>query len=217
MFEDHPETDSSFLRVVNVRYEQESERLQATSLNVDVLFACYLREMSRFGYFQFGPISIDVNLIEEIVERTTPRRSPGSTEAIAIGDDVMRFSQKVMEEMRRSGRQHIDEMHYLLAFMKLNEGLPARVFGELGVNATQVENFIAGGPPMPAAMERLYTPEEVAEYLNVHVQTVRTWIRSGRLKARRLAGQRSLRISKSDVQSILEPLDAADLDNADSN
>jgi excisionase family DNA binding protein len=216
MFEDLPDSDSSFLRALNVHYEEESERLHASSLNVDVLFACYLREMSRFGYFQFGPISIDVNLIDEIVERTTPRRPEGSTAPIAIGDDVVGFSQLVMEEVRRSGRRRIDEMHYLLAFMKLQQGLPARVFGELGITAAQVEEFISSGPRQSGSMERLYSPEEVGQYLNVHVQTVRTWIRSGRLRARRLAGQRSLRITESDLQTVLEPLSAADLEAPES-
>ena len=50
-------------------------------------------------------------------------------------------------------------------------------------------------------------PQEAAAYLNVHVQTVRAWIRSGRLRARRLAGQRALRITASDLRSVLEPLE----------
>jgi len=33
--------------------------------------------------------------------------------------------------VRRSGRSRIDELHFLLAFMRCNEGLPKRVFGEL--------------------------------------------------------------------------------------
>ena len=56
-------------------------------------------------------------------------------------------------------------------------------------------------------LEKLYSPEEVASYLGVHVQTVRSWIRSGRLPARRLAGQRALRIREVDIEHVLEPLD----------
>jgi excisionase family DNA binding protein len=206
------ESESSFIREVNLLYEQESARLNATSLNVDVLFASFLRYMSRFGFFQYGPLTIDVSLVEAIVEHTTAKRRPGDDGAISIGDDVLRFSHLVMEEVRRSGRRRIDELHYLLAFMRIGEGLPARVFGELGVTAEEVEEYTRTGASSPATMERLYSPEQAAEYLNVHVQTVRAWIRSGRLKARRLAGQRSLRIRQSDLQSVLEPLDMQDLD-----
>jgi excisionase family DNA binding protein len=212
MLEELQVSDESFLKAVNVLYENESVRLNASSLNIDVLFASYLRHMSRFGFFQFGPISIDVNLVEDIVERTVARRPPGDTSPIAIGDDVVRFSQKLMEEVRRGGRRRIDELHYLLAFMKIGEGVPERVFGELGVSAAQVEAYARARSDPPASRERLYSPEEVAEYLNVHVQTVRTWIRSGRLRARRLAGQRSLRISESDLQTVLEPLDSTDVE-----
>jgi excisionase family DNA binding protein len=102
----------------------------------------------------------------------------------------------------------MDELHYLLAFMRCGEGLPARVFGELGVTPEQIERYLretGGGTPAPAA-ERLMTPEEVADYLKVHVQTVRAWIRSGRLPARRVAGLRALRVRAADVENLLEPL-----------
>jgi excisionase family DNA binding protein len=70
----------------------------------------------------------------------------------------------------------------------------------------------SGGEMASRTAERLYSPEEAAEYLGVHVQTVRGWIRSGRLKASRLAGQRALRIRASDLGSILEPVAPGELD-----
>jgi excisionase family DNA binding protein len=85
--------------------------------------------------------------------------------------------------------------------------LPARVFGELGVTPEQVELYARDRGAQPVQLEKLYSPEEAAEYLNVHVQTVRGWIKSGRLKARRLAGQRALRITASDLMSVLEPVE----------
>ena len=84
--------------------------------------------------------------------------------------------------------------------------------GELGVAPEQVEEYAraarASGMDLPPP--RLYSPEEAAEYLGIHVQTVRAWIRSGRLKASRLAGQRALRIKSSDLMTVLEPVDAGD-------
>jgi excisionase family DNA binding protein len=114
------------------------------------------------------------------------------------------------EEVRRGNVRRIDELHFLLAFMRTKEGLPGRVFGELGVTPEQVEEFARSGGN--EGMEKLYSPEEAAAYLNVHVQTVRTWIRSGRLRARRLAGQRALRITASDLQSLLEPIEGEDIE-----
>src|SRR5690348_9006918 len=96
--------------------------------SLDVVFLCYLRRLARFGYFTLGPITIDVHAIEEIVERTAVAAEPER-----IPDDYMRFTSVLMAEVRRSGRKRIDELHYLFAFMRCGEGLPARVFGELGV------------------------------------------------------------------------------------
>jgi excisionase family DNA binding protein len=80
------------------------------------------------------------------------------------------------------------------------------------VTPEQVEDYARlGREPGTAVPEKLYSPEEAAEYLGVHVQTVRTWIRSGRLRASRLAGQRALRIRARDLESVLEPVDPNDL------
>jgi excisionase family DNA binding protein len=117
-----------------------------------------------------------------------------------------------MAEVGTSGRRRIDELHYLLAFMRTDEGLPKRVFGELGVTPQQVEEYAANRGLREPPLERLFSPEEAADYLNVHVQTVRAWIRSGRLKARRLAGQRALRVTASELLSVLEPVEAGDVD-----
>ena len=46
----------------------------------------------------------------------------------------------------------------------------------------------------------LYTIERVAELLNLHVKTVRGYIRSGRLKAKRIG--KSYRITREDLQEF---------------
>lgn len=199
------EADAQFLAEMGAGCDAEARRLGASVISVDLQFLVFLRRFSRFGYFQYGPIGIDVRVIEEIVERTAT--GGDSERLVALGDDLVEFSRTLAGEVQRSGRKRIDELHYLLAFMRWGRGLPGRVFGELGVTPDQVERFatdrsMPGGEP-----ERLYSPEEAADYLGVHVQTVRTWIRSGRLKASRLAGQRALRIRASDLSSVLEPIE----------
>jgi excisionase family DNA binding protein len=92
--------------------------------------------------------------------------------------------------------------------------LPARIFSELGVTPEQVEAYVESAARTPGLSvdERLYSPEEVAEYLGVHVKTVRSWIRSGKLPASRLAGQRALRVRASDLARVLEPVQAGEDD-----
>ena len=186
----------------------EVDDLGAASANLDIYFLAFLRRMARFSYFTFGPIHIDVGVIEDIVRRTTPKAPPGTSGSHGWAEefDFVDYSQRLMAEVQRSGRRRIDELHYLLTFMRIDRGLPKRVFGELGVSPEAVEEFAKQGIFAPQQLEKLYSPEEAAEYLNIHVQTVRAWIRSGRLRARRLAGQRALRITASDLQSVLEPI-----------
>src|SRR3954447_8194890 len=187
---------------------QEVDDLGAASATLDIYFLAYLRRMSRFGYFTFGPIHIDVGVIEDILRRTTPKAPPGTRPSHGWAEefDFVDYSRRLMAEVQRSGRRRIDELHYLLTFMRIDRGLPKRVFGELGVSPEEVEEFAERGSFAAQPLEKLYSPEEAAEYLNIHVQTVRSWIRSGRLRARRLAGQRALRITASDLQSVLEPI-----------
>lgn len=203
------EENDQFLAAMGAACDAEAKRLGATVITVDIQFLVFLRRFSRFGYFQYGPLGIDTRVIEEIVERNTPRGDPETL--TVLGDDIVEFSRVLIGEVQRTGRKRIDELHYLLAFMRWGKGLPARVFGELGVTPEQVERYTSERGRRDADPEKLYSPEEAAEYLGVHVQTVRTWIRSGRLRASRLAGQRALRIRASDLTSVLEPVEPGEV------
>lgn len=197
------------LRRLGFEYGADRGGLPAS---LDLSFVCYLLSLARFGFFSFGPVTIDVRLVEDVFNGSL--QPPSGEETPPATDDYVRFSERLMAEVKRSGRETIDELHYLLAFMRMGEGLPARVFGELGVTPEDVEayaaNLSSGQALQPKPPERLYSTEEAAEYYGVHVQTVRAWIRSGRLPASRLAGQKSLRIRESDLAAVLEPSDGKD-------
>ncbi|MEO9256557.1 MAG: helix-turn-helix domain-containing protein [Tepidiformaceae bacterium] len=199
--------DEAFLMGLLREISADADRL-GIQASVDYWFYAFLRRFSRFGYFTFGPVTIDVRLIGEIAERTAERRTSGPN---VMGDDFVRFSRILVDETARSGTSRVDELHMLLAFMRYGEGLPGRVFGELGVTPDQVEQYVRLVGQAQTREEKLYSPEEAAEYLGVHVQTVRAWIRSGRLRASRLAGQRALRIAASDLLSLLEPVDPGEV------
>ena len=51
-------------------------------------------------------------------------------------------------------------------------------------------------------METLYTVKDVAKYLRVHDQTVKKWIREGKLVAKRIEGQ--YRVKRSDLEAFIE-------------
>ena len=188
------------------------------AITVDALFLSFLFHFAQFGVFSFGPVTIDVRLVERRFEQTYPRQEPPFNEVRLLDEGGHRFYRTLGKELAQSGSRRPDELHFLLAFMRTEEGLPARVFGELGIAPEAVRAYArdraadaASVSVAPAAAgagpERLYSPEEAAEYLGVHVQTVRVWIRQGKLPARRILGQRALRIRESDLTQALEPLD----------
>src|SRR5688572_15584920 len=118
MLETHePAVDDDLLAALNESASAECRRLNAAYSTLDIHFSTFLRKTSQFGFFSYGPIHIDVRLIEDIVERTAPRRDPSATPP-PYADDFVRFSKVLMHEVRRSGRQRIDELHYLLAFIR---------------------------------------------------------------------------------------------------
>lgn len=184
-------------------------------LSVDFLFVCFLSEAARLGRFTYGPISIDARLVEDRFAREAPRLKQGEPWMWARQTDSWhRFYATLAREVAASGRRRVDDLHWLMAFMRTGEGLPGKVFGELGIRPEDVDRIIRGeaqATELPEkseepGLERLYSPEEIAEYLGVHVQTVRAWVRSGRLPARRILGQRALRIRKSDLDAVLMPV-----------
>ncbi len=192
-------------RITQVRRDYPGMR-QPTA---DGFFVAFLREYSRFGVFSLGPVTISTAVVEERFEQT---HRGGNADRIGYAPSALRFFELLKGEGARTGRKGVDELQWLLAFMRLGEGLPADVFGELGVTPEQVEAFSRNPGAASQPLPELLSPEEAAEYLRVHVQTVRAWIRSGKLKASRLVGQRSLRIHRSDLGSVLEPVDPSDFD-----
>ncbi len=207
---DASESEMHFLADVQRGLTSLAREYGSPEATLDLLFLAYLLRTSRFGYFTHGPVTIDVRVIEDLVSRTSAREAGRATAPVGYSDDCVRFFRALSDEVERSGRRRVDELHFLIAFMRVNEGIPGRVFAELGVRPEEVLNYV---PERAAQDRRLYSPEEAADYLGVHVKTVRNWIRSGRLPASRLAGQRALRIRAGDLERVLEPVDVAHLDS----
>jgi excisionase family DNA binding protein len=194
-----------------------AEELGYAPLTPDMDFVAFLRTLSRFGFFTFGPVTIDVRVVEDLLYRTAVRGTGGTTHP-PVSEEYVDFSNQLWELVRSGGRKRIDELHYLLAFMKWGRGLPGRVFGELGIRVEDVERYareLSSGKSAEPAAERLYSTEEAAAYYGVHIQTVRGWIRSGKLPAVRLAGLKSIRIKESDLRAVLEPIAPGEMGDAD--
>lgn len=206
---------SLFLR----QSEREHQRLRdrglspVTNSSLSSNFVSFLQVASRFDVFAFGPISIYVPAVREVLDRHQEAWSRAGKGGDPDGS-YREFTVLAEAERRRSGAPELSELHMLLAFMKVGAGLPAKVFGELGVSPEAVEEFARFGAPARNELERLYSAEEAARYLDVHAETVREWIRTGRLRASRVAGsRRALRIKASDLAAVLEPVETTSPDD----
>ena len=61
----------------------------------------------------------------------------------------------------------------------------------------------------PDSEAALLSPEDGARLLGLHIQTVRGYIRNGRLPAFRIAGERAIRIRRDDLIALLQAMPAA--------
>lgn len=51
--------------------------------------------------------------------------------------------------------------------------------------------------------EKLYTLQEVADYLKVTRQTIYNYVTAGKLKATKLAGRKEYRVTEKDLQDFM--------------
>lgn len=63
-----------------------------------------------------------------------------------------------------------------------------------------------GNISMSTSGRRLLSQAESAEYLGVSTRTIRSYIAHGTLKANRIRGSRLIRINRSDLESLVQPI-----------
>jgi len=121
---------------------------------------------------------------------------------------------------RVDGCAEIALEHLLVAFASEDTGLMCELKRRFGIRSESWRAAAAslprplwtapaasgGAKPDPATGRDYFTPEEAAEALGIHVQTLRAYVRSGKMPALRLAGERSIRIRRADLDKVLEPL-----------
>jgi len=117
-------------------------------------------------------------------------------------------------------------VHMLVAFAAEDEGMMGELKRTYGFTSAQWRAALVdwqpptrspAGPGSNGAAKdgrrqelqdkMLLSPDEAAELLGVHTQTVRGYIRDGKLRAHRVAGERAIRIRRKDLLALLEPYD----------
>ncbi|MFZ5876826.1 MAG: helix-turn-helix domain-containing protein [Nitrospirota bacterium] len=192
-----------------------------TDVNADHLVLGVLRAADRSGATVLDALGIG----EPDVARggAPPRRGSRSRWGAALQPII----QAAAEEARQLGGRLTRSGHVLLGVVVSGQGtLPGLLAGRgitLDALRAQVRAAIASSPMAPATpaetprsmtgvlSRELFTVDQAAEFLGVHHQTLRGYIKSGKLPAYRLAGEKVLRIKRDDLMTLLEPVAVGDV------
>jgi excisionase family DNA binding protein len=195
---------------------QAKNRGQA-EIGPDELLLGSLQAISQFGIAQLGPWTFDLEDLG-VDWREYPDKASAkvaySHAVVRLMDLAYKIARSEGPELRSSS---IRADHLLAAFAGEETGLMGELKQQFGITSSTWRAAIAQlavAPHIPApatpqenqAPRDFLTPEEAAEALGIHVQTLRGYVRSGKLPALRLAGERAIRIRRADLEAVLEPL-----------
>jgi excisionase family DNA binding protein len=179
-----------------------------------ILLGC-LRAISRFGIATLGLWSLDL----EPLGVDWVRQPDGPRPKVTYSQAAVDLFDRAAQIAKSTGDVGVSVNHLLAAFATEEGGLMGELKRAHGITSALWRAAVArlgavetnGAAPDRAGSEKkrareYLTPEEAAEVLGIHVQTMRAYIRSGRLPAFRLAGERAIRLFRADLEKVLEPL-----------
>jgi excisionase family DNA binding protein len=196
-----------------------AKRRGLSELGPDELLLGCLQAVSQFGIAQVGPWTFDLEEFGVDWLAQPDRAGPKvaySQRAVDLFDLAARIA-------RADGPGTIRVDHLLAAFAAECDGLMGGWKRDRGITGAAWRAAVAqlwaplpgrgsadgadeGGGTAASAIRDYLTPEEAAEALSIHVQTLRAYVRAGKLPAVRLAGERAIRIRRGDLETVLEPL-----------
>ncbi len=193
----------------------------------DDLLIALLAEISRFGIAQVGPWSIDVDGLDgQATVDPVEAASDGGAAGPRYASSTVALFERATGIARRDGSGTTRLVHLLVAFSD-EEGLMAELREAHGFTSTEWRAALAAMDPAldpahprqsataGARVPELLSVDDAADFLDVHAQTVRNYIRSGKLPAYRLAGERFIRVLRRDLLALLERVPVDDAQPAD--
>jgi excisionase family DNA binding protein len=199
--------------------EQAKKKLAAEVTADDLLLGCF-RTVSQFGIVELGPWRFDLEALGMDWLSCGERKK----QKVAYSQGVVGLLDLASRIAHSDSRTVATVEDLLAAYAGREDGLIGDLKREykitsadwraaVGASAQKTRTSLnAGLTAAPARLDtREYlTPEEAAETLAVHVQTLRGHVRSGKLPALRLAGERAIRIRRADLEKIFEPCSPSD-------
>jgi excisionase family DNA binding protein len=183
----------------------------ADEVTPDHLLLGCLQAISRFGIVTLGPWSLDLEALG--VDWVRPPAGPRPK--VAYSQEAVNLLDRAAQIAKSIGDPAVGENHLLAAFAAEEAGLMGELKRAHGITSASWRAAVArigrdeAGAQLPAERRKApeyLTPEEAAETLGIHVQTMRGYIRNGRVPGFRLAGERAIRVLRTDLEKVLEPL-----------
>ncbi len=186
----------------------------------DQLLLAALRFLSRFGTVVIGRWTFDLETLG--IDWLAPPAAGPVGHKVAYSDRAVELLDQAARIAKSDAASDVRAHHLLVAFAAEQAGLMGAIKRGNGIDSAswraalaqlaaapprEADAPVASRPVGPVPADRDYlTPEEAAEALGLHVQTLRAYVRSGKLPASRLAGERAIRIRRQDLEKVLEPL-----------
>lgn len=190
-----------------------AKRRGAEEVTPDDLFSGLLQSIAHFGIVLVGDLILDLEALDEELLSEVDAAGP----KVAYTKAAASLFDRAAAVARRERAPQIEPIHMLAAFAREEDGLMGRLKSTYGVTAGEWRAALAkrsryevrdgAAVHRPIGAQELLSPDEAADFLGVHTQTVRGYIRSGKLPAHRLAGERVIRILRQDLLDLLEPYD----------
>lgn len=198
---------------------------KSLKVNKDDLLTGILQVISRFDIVQVGQLTIDLEDFDGI-SRDGFQDDSGiiSSQKVTYSPSANALFEKAAYLARKDNSPKVEVIHLLVAFADENSGLMAQLKEKYGFSGrewrvalsdwqsfssekTVMDSKMATGAKsmIDVSEKQFFSPDEAAEFLGVHVQTIRGYIRMRKLPALRLAGERALRIKREDLIALLEP------------
>ena len=200
---------------------KRAKRRKSPKVTRDDLLIGLFQAIARFDSVEIGALTID---LEELGEASQDETDKTPKQRVAYSSDAVAVFERAALIARKDNSPKAELIHFLVAFAYEDDGLMAQLKEKYGFSGTEwrsalskwqpiswdkteADSEIGAGRKSPAqfSQKQYFSPDEAAEFLDVHTQTIRGYIRTGKLPALRLAGERALRIQRDDLLALLEP------------
>jgi excisionase family DNA binding protein len=203
---------------------KRAKRRKSPKVTRDDLLMGLFEAIARFGIVKIDPLTIDLEALGEVSDEASPYQADKTQQKVAYSSGAVAVFERAARIARKDNSPNIELVHLLVAFADEQDGLMAQLKEKYAISSMewrsalsqwqpislkkrQAVSKMGSGikPPMELNQKQFFSPDEAAEFLGVHTQTIRGYIRTGKLPALRLAGERALRIQRDDLLALLEP------------